>query len=266
MAPADVVRELIQRLIYTRAGVIYLSLGAIGEWPHGLLSNLLDVKFLRKAAPAANIICPECHYACSRPVITDTYPESGAVRHFVICDRRSDIGNVPIDSSDLEQWQLSIGQIVEFLKAELKPMPTGQRARNGIIPIGRVNGACGLRLVSISTSVGLDLTIGGERLPVTELIFWHDGKLTVDRKAVQKLVDRDENLADEYYSPSTSGREVRKAETADRHREWSEKYRRLKGANRNRSDRAIAKQIAREDPKTPAADTVRRVMKRIWRK
>jgi hypothetical protein len=264
MTAADVVQELTLRLISSRSGIVYLSAGAVGEWPHGLLDYLLTVKFLRKAAPAANIICPECHYACSRPIVRDTDPQPKTVRHFVICDRRSDISNVPIDSSDLDQWQLSVGSVAEFLKIELKPMPTSQRPRDGIVPIGRISGVCGLRLVSISTHAGLDLTIGGERLPVTDLIFWHDGKLTVDRKAVQKLVDRDENLANQYYVPSTNQREARKAETADRHRDWSVKYRRLKRENRSRSDNSIAIQIGREDPREPSSETVRRVMKRPW--
>jgi hypothetical protein len=259
----QLLRELILLLSHSTDTSLVIPASAAGEWPHGLLPELSKAGLIRKAEPARSVICTGCHHACSMEVFSDKHGKTGAMRHFVVCDRRDDIGLVPLTGADLEQLQLSLNQLVKFLKTELPLMPTAKAASGGLIPLGRIEADHGPRLVAISTDQSLDLAIGHERLPIVELIFFRDGRLKIDVDEVQRLADRDENAGHEFAVSSTRNQQKRKAETADRRRFWNAKYRELKRAHPEWSDEAIAATIAENDPYPGKRETgtVRRYMK-----
>ena len=263
MAAGSIVHELILRLAASRADKIYISGSVIGEWPAGFLEALVAAKFIRKAEPARHVICPGCHHACSMKVFSDAHCETGTTRHFVFCDRREDIGYVRLEDGDLEQWQLSVGQLAELLKAQLQLMPTAMQKSGGLFPLGRIKGIHGARLATISTEAGLQIAIGRETRPMTEVIFWRDGTLAVDIAAIHELADSDENTVHEFYTPSTKGREDRKAKTADRHLYWRREYKRMKTDHPEWSDESIAALISDKDPHAGkrSPGTIRRYMK-----
>ena len=263
MTADQIVRELILRLGRSPTLRVVISALAIENWPQGLSAALTAAQFLRKAEPARSVICPGCGHACPMRVFSDTHSETGITRHLIVCDRRDDIGYVALDSTDLDQWQLSVGQLADLLKAELQLMPTAMQSNGGIHPLGRIRGGHGPRLVVITTDDGLRVAIGGKMLPMVELIFWQDGGLVIDITEIRKLADRDETATHEFYVPSTKGREARKVKTADRRLYWKQEYRRLKRANPEWSDQAIAATIGKDDPHPGKRDpeTIRRYMK-----
>lgn len=263
MTGGSIVHELILRLAGSRAEKIYISRSVVGEWPEGLLEALVAAKIIRKSEPALQTICPGCHHACSMKVFSDTHGETGATRNFIACDRRDDIGYVRLQSADLEQWQLSLGQIASFLKTKLRMIPTSMQKCGGLIPLGRITGVNGPRLAAISTEADLHLVVGSKSLPIAEAIFWSDGDLTIDIASIQELADRDGNAVHEFYTPSTEGREARKAKTTDRHLYWKTEYKRMKSAHPEWSDESIAETISDKDPHpgSRSSKTVRRYMK-----
>jgi hypothetical protein len=263
MTAHQIVRELILRLGRSCTSRVIVSALATEGWPRGLLAQLTKAKFLRKAEPAHSVICPGCHHACPMKVFSDTHPETGNTRHLIVCDRRDDIGYVPLNSTDLEQWQLSVEQLADLLKAELQLTPTAMQMDVGTKPLGRIRGEHGPRLVAINTDDGLHVAIGNKTLPLIELIFWQGGSLVIDIAEIKTLADRDETATHESYVPSTKGRETRKAKTADRRLYWKQEYLRLKRGHPEWSDQAIAATIREHDPHPEKRDpeTIRRYMK-----
>lgn len=59
---------------------------------------------LRPGKPGDTAVCPGCERACAMPVLQRVRPDRPAAA-FIFCDRRDDIGRVPLPPAHLERWR-----------------------------------------------------------------------------------------------------------------------------------------------------------------
>lgn len=127
MTPQSVLAELLHRL---EAGVtVYIGGRELGEWPADAVVALQSARLLVKARPATRLECPGCEHQCDKPV--ELYPAEDArpARAYIMCDEPADMGRIPLDLADLEQWRVSgdasPASVARALGVPLLPAKTG---------------------------------------------------------------------------------------------------------------------------------------------
>jgi len=68
------------------------------------------------------------------------------------------------------------------------------------------------QMVCLDTSITSSLVVGDSRVPVTELIEFHDGAYSLDAAPIRRLIDA-ATTADDRYTPNNARREARKLDT-----------------------------------------------------
>ena len=107
----------------------------------------------------------------------------------------------------------------------------------------------------------LSLVAGNSRLPLIELIEYHDNAYSLDEAMIHQLVDS-ATTADNRYTPSNARREARKLDTSAMHESWQQEFRKLKKKRSNMSDIWYSQQIAKmEIANGRSAETIRKNMK-----
>jgi hypothetical protein len=88
----------------------------IGE----LAEVLVDVGLLLPAESTSALICDGCQRNCVMPV--DVAPAVGGQtgRAFIVCDKRDDIGRVPVEPARLRRWMFSFPILARALARTLK--------------------------------------------------------------------------------------------------------------------------------------------------
>src|SRR5579859_5236489 len=74
-------------------------------------SILIQLGLLRPGEPARATICDGCDRGCSMEVQFSRGDRVSEDRAFVVCDKRDDIGRVPVHIERLRQWRMSLGEI-----------------------------------------------------------------------------------------------------------------------------------------------------------
>jgi len=117
MTPEQVLAELLGRIGANKGEAVLLSEEELDVWPDGVVRALKDAGLLSLASPASSVVCPGCEQECSMPV-TDRLVGNGKPALFVVCDKREDIGRVPISPTKVRQWtatSLAVGGIIARL-------------------------------------------------------------------------------------------------------------------------------------------------------
>jgi len=76
----------------------------IGE----LADVLADAGLLQPGEPASALICDGCERNCVMPVNVAPATAAQPGRAFIVCDKRDDIGRVPVDFARLRRWIFSL--------------------------------------------------------------------------------------------------------------------------------------------------------------
>ena len=185
-----------------------------------------------------------------------------SVRAFISCDKRSDISRVTVSLAKLNQWQYTIDFVCKFITNSLELRQSSQSTENpNLINIGIVKGNKRSQMLCLEADGALSLVAGNSRLPLTELIDYHDGAYSLDVAMIRQLVDS-ATTADNRYTPSNVKREVRKLDTQALHESWQKEYRALKKKHRGMSDVWYSQQIAKLDiANGRSAGTIKKNMK-----
>ena len=135
-------------------------------------------------------------------------------------------------------------------------------ARVGLKEIGIANGQKRSQMLCLEASGELALVVGNNKVPVAELIEFHDGEYSLDADMIRRLVDAT-TTADNRYTPSDVKREANKLETQKQYQAWQKAYRALKRKRPGMSDVWYSLQIAKTDnPNNRDAETIRKHMKK----
>jgi hypothetical protein len=114
----DVLLEYIfKRLAPT--GEALFSYDEVKEWQPEVVSVLKAEGLLCKAQPLRDVECTGCEEYCFMPVEIYVANKNNSARAFISCDKRNDIGRVPVDMARLEQWQITIERLAKFFADEI---------------------------------------------------------------------------------------------------------------------------------------------------
>lgn len=188
MNEADVLPTLLDRLAAGGDPALF-SEQELAAWPHHALKQVKTAGLLTHTAPVASITCPGCEEECAMPVEVATM-SSGALRAFVVCDKRDDTGRVPVPLAMLEQWQCSLRQIAEVL-AKLLNVRRGTDDSTGLrADVGVLKGAQNSAHVLLMLDRTLALEISGHRLVLADVLELGAEGLSIERRALLRCVDK----------------------------------------------------------------------------
>ena len=262
MKPVDALIELLDRVGANQGAAVLVNFDELGQWPSEAVKAMQSQRLITKASPAASAICPGCEHQCVMPVHTVPAAARSAVS-FIVCDKRSETNRVPVSAGRLIQWQCNADLVCGFIASSLGLRPPPRQTGNaGRWEIGVATGNKRCQMLCLQANGGLTLVVGGNRVPLAELIAFGDGQYSLDGAMIRRMVDA-ATTADSRYTPSLAKREVRKLETQKLHGTWQKKYRELKRSQPGKTNSWYAQQIAKMDI-TPQRNpgTIRKNMKK----
>jgi hypothetical protein len=261
MTPQTALIELLDRVGASLGAVVLVNDDELNRWPGAAVTAMKAQKLIKKASPAISAICPGCESECAMPVYA-LPSTAGASVSFIVCDKRSDVNRVPIAADRLTQWQCSMDSVCGFIATCL-----GLRHNNkltdsvGLREIGIATGKKRCQMLCLQANGVLTLVAGNNKVPLAELIEFHDGKYSLDDTMICRLVDV-ATTADKRRTPSDVKRESRKLATKAVHESWKKEYSKLKKTHPNMSDLWYSKKIAKMPiANNCKAETIRKNMK-----
>lgn len=187
---AEALVELLARLAAAQGAGVPLSGDELARWPAGAARALREARVLVPASPAASVVCPGCERACGMPVEVLGGP-GAAVRAFIACDKREDIGRVPVTPAMLERWRCGADTVAEALAHALGGggvmRLTGEPAawRLGVV-VGQQGRAVAMMRAG---SDGVTVELAGHRLDLAALWSVQGAVLALDRGHLARCVD-----------------------------------------------------------------------------
>ena len=262
MTPTDALIELLGRVGASQGAAVLVNGQELNKWPDAAAKSMKSQKLIVKTRPTSSAVCPGCERDCVMPV--HTLPDAaGAPVSFIVCDKRSDINRVPVSTERLTQWQCSVNAVRGFVAVSLGLRRSDkQTAKPDLWDIGIVRGDKRSQMLCLQANGMLVLVAGSNKMPLDELIEYHDGAYSLDGAMVRHLVDA-ATTADKRYTPSDVKREARKQDTQAMYESWKKAYRILKRKRPGKSDVWYSLQIAKTDNlHNRNAETIRKQMKK----
>jgi hypothetical protein len=262
MKPVDALIELLDRIGANHGAAILVNDDELRQWPSEAVKAMQLPRLVAKTRPAASAICPGCEQQCVMPVHTIPASARSAVS-FIVCDKRDDTNRVPVSAGRLIQWQCNAELVCGFIAASLGLRRSDRQTANADLwEIGVATGNKRSQMLCLQADDILTIVVGGNKVPLAELITFCDGQYSLDGAMIRRMVDA-ATTADSRYTPSLAKREVRKLETQKLHATWQKKYRELKRSKPGKTDSWYAQQIAKMDI-TPQRNpgTIRKNMKK----
>ncbi|MGA7578285.1 MAG: hypothetical protein ACLQUW_12830 [Desulfobaccales bacterium] len=262
MKPVDALVELWDRVGANHGAAVLVNDDELRQWPSEAVKTMQSQRIVAKARPAASAICPGCEHECVMPVHTVPASARNAVS-FIVCDKRSDINRVPLSAGRLIQWQCNVDLVCGFIAASLGLRRSDRQTANADLwEIGVASGNKRRQMLCLQADGGLTLVVGGNKVPLEELIGFCDGQYSLDGDVIRRMVDA-ATTADSRYTPSQAKREARKLKTQELHESWQKEYRKLKRIKPGRTDSWYAQQISKMDiGQNRDPETIRKNMKK----
>lgn len=262
MTPQAALIELLARVGAVRGAAVFISDYELNQWPAEAVAAMKSQGLLVKAGPPSRVVCPGCERDCVMPVDTVLRKSDGKANSFVVCNKRSDTGRVPISADRLIQWQCYAEAACKFIAKSLAIRESGTHApTEARWEIGIAKGAKRSQMLCLIANDDLRLVAGDRNLSLLELVDYHEGVYLLDADAVRQLVDSS-NTADKRYTPTQTRRAARKLDTQAMYESWQKEYRRMLKDNPNKRDTWYAAQIAKMDiAQGKSAEYIRKNMK-----
>jgi len=262
MRPQAALIELLERVGASQGNAVLVNDEDLTQWPMAAVAAMKTQGLLTKTKPASSTICPGCERDCVMPVHIIPAKENLPARTFISCDKRSDISRVPVPLAKINQWQCTINSVCQFIATCLGLRRSNQLTDNSSFRnIGIAKGVKRSQMLGLEVDGVLSLIAGNNRLPLVELIEYHDGTYSLDDAMIRQLVDT-ATTADNRYTPSNAKREARKLDTVAMYESWQKEYRSLKKKRSGMTDTWYSKQIAKmEIANGRSAETIRKNMK-----
>jgi hypothetical protein len=262
MTPLDTLLELLERVGASRDAAALVSEDELSLWPAEAVRELKVKRLLQRASPAASVVCPGCEQQCAMQV--NTMPAgTGKAASFVVCDKREDINRVPVSAERLRQWRCGVEAVGGFIAHSLGMRPESQRkVGDGLRELGLAKGRKRSQMVCLRANGALELVVGDNVVPLSELVRREKEGFSVDGAAIQQLVDA-ATTGDHRYTPRNARREARKLKTQTLRESWRKAYRTLKQRRPGMSDVWYSREIAKmEIAQGSRAETIRKHLKR----
>lgn len=188
MNQADVLPAVLDRLAAAAGEVALFSECELADWPAAELARLKAEGLLVKGPPADTLTCPGCEEDCTMPVEIVT-TAGGAMRAFVVCDKRDDVARVAIARDLLEQWTCSPERVADVLARLLGVRRNGSDTGALRWDVGVLKGTQNSAHVVLGIERELRLTIAGHSLPLADVLELGSTGLSLERRALLRCVD-----------------------------------------------------------------------------
>ena len=116
----SVLPRLFEHLAGAPDGTVSLGPDDLPDVTVALLEYLVGCGLADVDEPAKSVICAGCEQACPMPITFRQRPSDQSDHSFVACDKRTDIGLIPLAPVRLRRWRLSIEHVARVLAALLK--------------------------------------------------------------------------------------------------------------------------------------------------
>jgi hypothetical protein len=190
MTEGDLLEHIFERLCRADSGEEIFGADEAAQWPE----SALEVKsgLLERAEPAQVIECDGCERNCFMPVHVRPGEGNRPARAFISCDKREDVGRVPVELGRLAQSRTTggmlaaaIARLLGFTKSPHEDS-VGKRWT-----LGRLKGKEYKGEVKLSIEGGVTLTIAGQNIPLVHVLTLNRRGLKADKDALLRLVDGD---------------------------------------------------------------------------
>lgn len=265
MRERDILKVVLDRMSHRDGMSNVFTADEVAIWPSGALESLKREGLLKKAEPASVLKCGGCEERCTMPVHIVRDEAKDSTRAFISCDKREDVGRVPVGLESLSQWRITghsmALKLSDMLGFEQDPK---EDRKAGSWKLGILKGKVNRPHVVLSLKDGAKLKIGSHEVELFDVLGFKKGILTLERDELVRIADRATKALPE---PRTSarGRDPRTVAAEARHKSWQRQYRELKSKRPEMSDvaisRIIAKNIARDGGGLVSPETIRKNMK-----
>lgn len=190
MMPEDAFIELLDRLAALQGATALINADELAQWPGEAVAAMKVQKLITRARPASSAVCPGCEEECVMPV--QTIPvSSGEPALFIVCDKRDDIGRVPVPNAQLEQWQASGDSIADLLAGLLSlQRPNMDSSSAGRWEVGVFRGSKHASHLVLRAGEKLTLTLAGHSIALAEILALEGNRFKVDKRRLTRLVDQ----------------------------------------------------------------------------
>jgi len=213
----------------------------VQQWQAVVLPVLLDYQLIKPISTAQSIECSGCESNCFMDVIS--YKVGNQIdeptRSYIVCDdseKQAQMGRIAVPQEQLKQWQVSIKNLA-LLLAQLLGFKDicldTNTLKKEFIPLGMLASSNGRKWASIHKQP-LALDLNQELIPIEELLFVDNGKLTIDRVRIDAVLAVKQPIKAKDYQSNVDKREQRSTKTAAMHQSWQDEYEKLKRENTNK--------------------------------
>lgn len=190
LTAAEALAELLARLGAAPGRALAFSAEDLLQWPADAVAAFKAHGVLRPGKPGDTAVCPGCERACVMPV--QQRHRAGATAAFVVCDRRDDIGRVPLVPALLERWRVDAQTLGNALAGLLgagacHPVP-------GVVlafRVGAVAGAADKAPVQLRFDEHgqAHLEVAGHALELASVLAIRAGRLVLDTRHLGRCAD-----------------------------------------------------------------------------
>lgn len=179
LTPAAALTEVLARVGASADRAVTLEALELQQWPADAVAALKGQGVLRAAKPGDTAACPGCEQACVMPVL-QRVRAGGPAACFIVCDKRDDIGRVPLSAAHLERWRVdgkTLGDALAVLlgSSGCQPVPSDARSLRLGYVAGRADraavhmrldgqGQVMIEVAGHALDLGLVLSLKGDRL------------------------------------------------------------------------------------------------------
>lgn len=189
--PGAGLAELIARLGAAPGRALALSADELQQWPADVVAALKAHAVLRPGKPGDTAVCPGCERACVMVVQQPIRPGRPAAA-FIVCDRRDDIGRVPLAPTHLERWRVDGQTLGDALAALLgsgacHPVPSASFT----FRLGLVAGQAGKApvLLRCDGTDGVVVEVAGHGLDLAAVLTIQGDRLVLDARRLGRCAD-----------------------------------------------------------------------------
>jgi hypothetical protein len=191
MTCSDLLESLLERLATAGVAKAIFSADEIGEWPAGALGSLVDAGMLQQAHPASVVECTGCEQNCLMPVHVLTAEDNRVARAFIACDKRDDIGRVPVDMGSLKAWQIT-GALLAKTVAQLLgfTQPPQYETTDKHWTLGLLKGKQHKCLITLQAGGSFTLSLAGHTIPLIDVLSFEQNFLTLNKVELIRRADK----------------------------------------------------------------------------
>jgi hypothetical protein len=211
----------------------------VEQWRVGVLPIFLDYQVIKPISAAQSIECTGCENNCYMDVISRQVNEQ--YRSYIVCDdseKQAQMGRITVKPEQLKQWQVSIKNLAELL-AQLLGFEVvsldAKTIKKEFIPLGMLQSSNGRVWASLHKQP-LALDVNQVQIPISELLFIDNGKITIDRARIDTVTTVKQPIKAKDYQSNTDKREQSKANTQAMYQSWQYEYEKLKIQHPNKSN------------------------------